>query len=196
MPKVDCHLSMRPLLEEDRQCGDVGLIKEFDEQCFVALVDALGHGAGAYEVALMAKQFLEEHCHGALEEVMQGLHRCLKGTRGAVAALCRLHIATGSLRFVGVGNISTRVLGPHAFRMVPWDGIVGYMMTPPKEQTAKLYAGDILVMHSDGIKEHFDTFEYTGLLRGTAKSIASGLLNQFGKKDDDASCLVLRYYND
>jgi negative regulator of sigma-B (phosphoserine phosphatase) len=194
--KVDCHLSIRPLLGEDSQCGDIGLINEFEGHCFVALVDVLGHGAGAYEVALMAKQFLAQHCHEALEEVMQGLHLCLKGTRGAVAALCRLHLATGCLSFVGVGNISTRVLGPHSFRLVPRDGIVGYMMMAPKEQTAKLYAGDLLVMHSDGIKENFDTLECAGLLRGTAKSIASGLLNQFGKKEDDASCLVLRYYND
>ena len=196
MPKVDCHLSKRPLLGEDSQCGDVGIISEFDGHCFVALVDVLGHGQGAYEVALIAKQFLEQHCHEAVEDVMQGLHLCLKGTRGAVAALCRLHIASGSMRYVGVGNISTKVLGSHAFRLVPRDGIVGYMMMSPKEQTAKLYAGDILVMHSDGIKENFDTFEYAGLLRGTAKSIASGLLNKFGKKEDDASCLVLRYYND
>ena len=144
----------------------------------------------------MAKQFLEQHCHEGLENVMQGLHLCLKGTRGAVAALCRLHIATGSLGFVGVGNISTKVLGPHPLRMVPRDGIVGYMMMSPKEQTVKLYLGDILVMHSDGIKENIDTFEYAGLLKGKAQSIASGLLNQFGKKEDDASCLVLRYYND
>ena len=196
VPKVDCHLSERPLLGEDNKCGDIGVINEFEGHCFVALVDVLGHGQGAYEVALIAKQFLEQHCNEALGDVVQGLHMCLKGTRGAVVALCRLHIPTGCLKFVGVGNISTRVLGSHTFRLVPRDGIVGYMMTPPKEQTAKLYAGDILVMHSDGIKENFDTFEFARLSRGTAKSIASGLLNQFGKKEDDASCLVLRYYDD
>jgi hypothetical protein len=31
---------------------------------------------------------------------------------------------------------------------------------------------------------------------GNAKSIAVGLLNQFGKKNDDASCIALRYLGD
>lgn len=194
MRKVDCHLSKRPLLGEEDTCGDIGIIKEFDDYCFVALIDVLGHGPNAYKVALTAKEFLDQHCQEALEGVMQGLHTCLRQTRGAVVALCRLHISTGAMSFVGVGNISTRVLGRRNFRLVPRDGIVGYIMGSPKEQIVNLFSGDILIMHSDGIKEHFDTFEYAELFRGSAESIASGLLHEFGRKEDDASCLVLRYY--
>lgn len=196
MRKLDCHISKRPLLGEDYICGDIGVINEYEGHCFVALVDVLGHGQGAYEVALIVKKFLEQHYRETMEDVMQELHMRLKGTRGAVAALCRLHIPTGSLKFIGVGNITTRVFGSLTFRLVPSDGIVGYSMRRPREQTTTIFAGDFLVMHSDGVKEHFDTFEFARLSRGTAKSIASGLLDQFGKSDDDASCLVARYYND
>jgi serine phosphatase RsbU (regulator of sigma subunit) len=88
------------------------------------------------------------------------------------------------------------VLGPRNSRFVSGDGIVGYMMTTPREQNLKLFAGDVLVMYSDGIKEHFDLSEYPGILTGNAKSIAGGLLNQFGKKNDDVSCIALKYLGD
>ena len=77
--------------------------------------------------------------------------------------------------------------------MFPEMEIVGYMMSTVKEQTVKLLAGDVLVMHSDGIKEHFELSECPEILSGTAESIATALLEQFWKQNDDASCIVLRY---
>jgi len=193
MSRVDCYLVKRALTLKEDECGDTGVIKDFDGRCFLALVDALGHGREAHDVALMAQAYLEQNCREEPVDVMQGLHACLKGTRCAVAAICRLDTETGELIYVGMGNITVRVLGPNAFRFVSRDGIVGYMMTTPREQTLKLVVGDVLVMHSDGIKEHFELSECPGILTGTAKSIATGLLRQFGKENDDASCLVLRY---
>lgn len=196
MSRVDCYLVKRALTLKKTDCGDTGVIKEFDGQCFLALVDVLGHGSEAHDVALMAQKYLEQNYRQELVDVMQGLHACLKGTRGAVAALCRLDTKTGKLTYVGIGNITVRVLGPRNSRFVSRDGIVGYMMSTPREQNLKLFAGDALVMYSDGIKEHFELSESPGILTGTAKSIAVGLLNQFGKKNDDASCIALRYLGD
>ena len=70
------------------------------------------------------------------------------------------------------------------------------MLFRSREQTLKLFAGDVLVMYSDGIKEHFELSEYPGILTGNAKSIAVGLLNQFGKQNDDVSCIALKYLGD
>ncbi len=156
----------------------------------------LGHGSEAHTVALNAQKYLEQNYRQELIDVLDGLHACLRGTRGAVAALCRLNTETGELIYVGIGNITVRVLGPRNSRLVSGNGIVGYMMSTLKEQTLKLFAGDVLVMYSDGIKEHFEPSECRGILMGNAKSIAVGLLNQFGKKNDDASCIVLRYLGD
>ena len=196
MSRVDCYLIKRALTLREADCGDTGVIKEFDGQCFIALVDVLGHGSEAHDVALIAQKYLEQNYCEELVDVMQGLHACLKGTRGAVAAVCRLNTETGELIYVGIGNITVRVLGPRKARFVSGDGIVGYMMTTPREQNLKLFAGDLLVMYSDGIKEHFELSEYPGILTGNAKSIAVGLLNQFGKKNDDVSCIALKYLGD
>ena len=196
MPKVDYYMLKRALTLRETDCGDTGVIKEFDGQYFLALVDVLGHGSEAHTVALSAQKYLEQNYRQELIDVMDGLHACLKGTRGAVVALCRLNIGTGKLIYVGIGNITVRVLGPRNFRFVSRDGIVGYMVSNLKQQTLKLSAGDVLVMYSDGIKEHFQLSESPGILTGTATSIALGLLNQFGKKNDDASCIALKYLGD
>ena len=196
MSKVDYYLVKRALTQREADCGDTGVIKEFDGQCFLALVDVLGHGREAHTVALIAQEYLEHNYREELVEVMDGLHMCLKGTRGAVAALCRLNTKTGKLIYVGIGNITVRVLGPRNSRLVSRDGIVGYMMSTLKERTLKLFAGDVLVMYSDGIEEHFELSHSPEMLTDTAKSIAVGLLNQFGKRNDDASCIALRYLGD
>jgi serine phosphatase RsbU (regulator of sigma subunit) len=196
MSKVDYYLVKRALTLRETDCGDTGVIKEFDGQCFLALVDVLGHGSEAHAVALIAKKYLEQNYRQELIDVMDGLHACLKGTRGAVAALCHLDTGTGKLIYVGIGNITVRVLGPRNSRFVSRDGVVGYMMSTLKEQILKLFAGDVLVMYSDGIKEHFELSESPGILTGTAKSIAVELLNEFGKKNDDASCIALKYLGD
>lgn len=196
MPKIDYHLVKQALTQREADCGDTGVIKEFDGQCFLALVDVLGHGSEAHTAALSAQKYLEQNYRQGLIDVMKGLHAWLRGTRGAVAALCRLDVKTGNLIYVGTGNITVRVLGPRNYRFVSRDGIVGYMMSTLKEQSLKLFAGDVLVMYSDGIKEHFELSESPGILTGTAKSIAVGLLNHFGKRNDDASCIALRYLGD
>jgi phosphoserine phosphatase RsbX len=193
MPRVESCLVKRALSREETECGDTGVIKEFDGQCFLALVDVLGHGREAHEVALMAQTYLEQNCREEPGDVMKGLHSCLKGTRGAVAAICRLNTETGELTSVGIGNITVRVLGPRAFRLISGDGIVGYMISSVRKHVSKLFAGDVLVMYSDGIREHFELYECAGLLTGGAKTIATGLLKQFGKENDDAACIVLRY---
>ncbi len=196
MSKVDYYLVKRALTLRETDCGDTGIIQEFNGQCFLALVDVLGHGSEAHAVALNAQKYLEQNYRQELIDVLDGLHACLRGTRGAVAALCRLNTENGELIYVGIGNITVRVLGPRNSRLVSGNGIVGYMMSTLKEQTLKLFAGDVLVMYSDGIKEHFEPSECRGILMGNAKSIAVGLLNQFGKKNDDASCIALRYLGD
>jgi phosphoserine phosphatase RsbX len=194
VPRVDAYLVKRAMLGDPGECGDTGVLRVGDSLCLAALVDVLGHGRGAHDVAIMA----EEHLLGispdtGLTEVMNGLHDRLKGTRGAVASLCRIDMGTGLFRFVGVGNITTRIMGRAPQRLVSRDGVIGYKMTAPREESAVLSLGDIVIMHSDGVSENGDWLEHPELLTGRAREIAEGVLEYFGKQNDDASCLVIRY---
>lgn len=193
MGRIDCHIALRPLLPGPDQCGDVGLLLEYGDECLLTLVDALGHGGEAYRVACLAKEFVSSHFREDPAAIVTGLHGHLKGTRGAVAAICRLNLRSGNLAYVGIGNITVRVFGARPVTFVPRSGVVGYMMPAPRVTQAKLLPGDLLLMHSDGIHEHRDPAACGGLFRECAEAVSSGLLALFGKEDDDASCIALRY---
>jgi PAS domain S-box-containing protein len=86
-----------------------------------------------------------------------------------VAFLCRLDLATGELRYAGVGNISARVFGGNdPLRLSSKDGVVGYMISTPREGVHRLISRDVLTLSSDGVRDHFDAFEHPDLLRGEA----------------------------
>lgn len=193
MPRVDHYLLKHSLMGNEDECGDAGVIIENNQTCFLALIDGVGHGSEACSAAIVARDFLLKNYGGDLVDIMNDLHACLKGSRGAVAALCRLDIASGELQHVGVGNITVRIFGSDDRRLISKDGIIGYMITNPKEQREKMYPGEILLLSSDGIKEHFDPDVHPGLLTGSAREIASKIYAKFGKNGDDASCIVLRY---
>lgn len=193
MSNIDLGITLRALLGVESQCGDIGVIKEYDNQCFLALVDVLGHGSEAREVALSAKEYLENNYREDLINIINGLHEHLKGTRGAVVAMCHLNILTGELTYVGIGNITVRTFGAKPTRLVPRDGIIGYRMRKSEKHIIKLYPGDTILIYSDGIKEHFDVIDCADILKDNAGNIAIRILERFGNKNDDASCIVLKY---
>lgn len=193
---AECHLAIRPHGCLSADCGDTGLIIRFDNQVFLALVDVLGKGKEACQVALLAKEYLEQNCPSEPADILKGLHGCLKGGRGAVAAVCCFDGATGLLRCAGIGNITVRIFGARRCRFVWRDGIIGYIMPAPREQTAVLTGGDVLIMHSDGVKEHVEEYQIRSLLSGNAEFIATEMIHKFGKSEDDASCIALRCQND
>ncbi|MBF0226512.1 MAG: SpoIIE family protein phosphatase [Desulfobacterales bacterium] len=193
MHEIDYYIVKRSFTGWDDECGDTGVVWIYKKQCFIALIDVLGHGPEAHEVAVLAENYILEHHHQSLVDIMNGLHVHLKGTRGAVAAMCRINLIDDILNYIIVGNISVRLYGTNPLRLISRDGIVGYMITNPKEAQIKLYPGDIIVLSSDGLREHFNLEDCPGILTGSAKNIASEMLNFLDKGNDDASCIVLRY---
>ncbi|TIH12984.1 stage II sporulation protein E [Marinifilum sp. JC120] len=191
---VDCHLIKKCLLIHEDECGDAGYIRQETRSCFFALIDGLGHGRAASMASSAAIHYLESNDDLDLTELMQGMHGALIGTRGAVAALCRLNLDTGRMDYTGVGNICTRVFGGiDNFRFVPSDGVVGYHLPTLLVKYVSLSPGDVVMLYSDGIKESFEEFECPGLLVGSAEDIAGRVFSHFYKGDDDGSCLVVRY---
>lgn len=193
MASIDFGMCYRAMLGPDSECGDITFMKQYNNQCFFALIDVLGHGSEARKIAILAERYLEENYKNNIIDLINGLHLHLKGTRGAVVALCHLEISTGELTYIGIGNITVRVFGGKAIRLTPKGGIVGYKITTPRSNKLKLNPEDIVIMYSDGIKEHFDIVECAALLKEEAQEISDGILKQFGKKNDDASCIVLKY---
>jgi len=175
------------------ESGDLALTYGDERACLIALIDVLGHGANARKVAVKAGECVEELQSESPSAIIEGLHRRLAGTRGAVAAVCRFDAESGLLRYAGVGNIALRTIGRQSESFITADGVLGYGVVHAAVKEQKLLPGTTLIMHSDGISTHFDILEFPGLPYKSAAAIAQGLLERFGARDDDASCIVMKY---
>lgn len=194
MAELDYALAIRPFPgNKVDECGDIGVVREYGNKLFFAIVDVLGHGREAHELATVVRDYLEKEYRRGLVEMMEGLHELLKLSRGAVAGLGLLDRESGELRYVGVGNITARKLGGSSLRLVPRQGIVGYAMRTLREETAQLDDGDVLVLHTDGVQERFDLSDYPQIAIDDADTICRQIIKRFGKQEDDAACIALRY---
>jgi phosphoserine phosphatase RsbX len=187
---IDYFISEKPL---ELVNGDTGFICFGEEKVFVGIVDGSGHGPEAHTIAQASRDFLEKNKDGELPGLMKGLHENLRGTRGGVAIIGKLDHEARQFRYVGIGNIVLRKFGKSSERAVTQDGVIGYQIRTPKEKLMQISGGDVLVMHTDGITSYFDENDYPGILKDDAKTIANNLIKKFGKNDDDATCIVIRF---
>ena len=193
MGKTEYGLTARAL--QGDECGDAGLMLEHREVLLCALIDGVGHGPNAASAAEMAKNYIEANSEAPLTEILQGMHEVLKSTQGAVACLCRIDLKSGQLIMSGIGNITCRIFrGLDSERLLSREGILGYMVSSPREHSYRLDNSDLLLMHSDGVREHFELFEYPGILKGNATAVAERIVETLGKNNDDASCLAVRFF--
>ncbi len=173
--------------------GDAAVVREKDHLLFAAIVDVLGHGREANELAVDIEKFLIAQWSCSVVDLMDRLHEYLIGTRGAVAGLCLLDRRSGLLRYTGTGNTVIRRFGSGEARLLSRPGIVGGSRRTPKEEQMTLTPGDVVLLYTDGVKDRFELSEYPQLLHHTAESITRAVVQRFGKDHDDATCLALRY---
>ena len=187
---IDHFIAERPLESVN---GDAGFVQVAEEQLFVGLVDGAGHGPEAHSIAQTSLDFLEKNKHEGLPCLMKELHDHLRGTRGGVAIIGKLNTEALQFHYVGIGNIVLRKFGKSSERAVMQDGVIGYQIRTPKEKIMTMSSGDILVLHTDGISTNFDVSDYPDIIKDDAKTIGYNLIKKFGKNDDDATCIVIRF---
>jgi len=164
--------------------GDAVVIRHHGDMTLVAVIDVLGHGPTAAEVADQAVHHLEQSPLGTAIEVIEGLHGALRGTRGAAAAICVMR--DDQLRGCSVGNVEVRVLGsPVAVLSTP--GILGQRHHRLREFVGRLVTGDRLVCFSDGISSRTPFAELRGLRRD---ELCAVLMQQYRRSHDDATVVV------
>lgn len=173
--------------------GDAAVQVRRPDGAFVAVIDVLGHGPSARRAADLAVAELLASADPDLTEVLRRLHEALRGGPGAALAVAFAERAGGRLRFAGVGNVAGRVLGAAEVRLVGRDGVVGQGRRSPREQTAVLRPGDLLLLTTDGVTGRFGPDEYPGLAFDAAERVARTVVARWGRPHDDALCLALRY---
>jgi negative regulator of sigma-B (phosphoserine phosphatase) len=145
--RVIAHLSMPKIGEEAN--GDRVIVREdASGQALVGVIDALGHGHGAEEVAMKAHELLSTTPLDDLSDLMERLHARLRGSRGAAATLCLL--ARGQIQACGVGNVEFRCQETDIpFLLSP--GILGGRVQRFRVSSAKTVPDTRLVFYSDGL---------------------------------------------
>ena len=181
---------VRPLAGED-VAGDACLVERWSRGVVVVVSDGLGHGPAAAE----ASRVLLAHVRGAiempLEQIFAGAHRALLKTRGVVATLARVDEGAGRVDVAGIGNVTTRLLQGAAMPLhllVP-PGVLGGAYRPMRTQSVSFAVGDLLVMHTDGIRSRFDLAPLQSL---PPDELARAVVGEHGKTTDDAACAVVR----
>jgi len=177
----------------ERVNGDAVFASVENDHLFIGVIDGAGHGPEAHEIAQASCRFLDDNKNLALPDLMSALHESLRGTRGGVAIIGKLNYESLEFSYVGIGNVVLRKVGNTSQRAVMQDGVIGYQIRTPHEKSIQFVPGDVLIMHSDGITSQFDQDDYPGMLRDNAETIANNLIDKFGKNNDDATCIVIRF---
>jgi len=190
---LETGLEILPMPGEQRS-GDTGMIEAKDGLLTATLIDVLGHGDQAADLADKTSRALS--AWGDLQplDTIERLHQQFRGSRGMVASCASIHADTGILEYCGIGNISARIFGSRTHQFVNRDGVVGYRMVSPKTHMFQLQAGDVFIMHSDGITSRFYNEDIGSKLDLPAQKIAEHIMHSYNKGTDDTSCLVVKVH--
>ena len=173
--------------------GDAFVIKKWEENALVAVIDGLGHGQYAHRASQKAKEYIENHFMQSLKDIFRGVGRNCYATRGVVMAIVHIKWNLQKFSFASIGNIEARIFNsPEKFNFVLRRGIVGLNAPNPVVTEHIWHPGNIMILHSDGLRTHWDWRDFPYLQQKPAQEIAGGLLRNLSKDTDDATIVVIK----
>ncbi len=182
--RIDVSHVSRPKVGELAN-GDRALYRVEEQRALFAVIDGLGHGPEAAQVAETAVNLLGSiPLEMSTSEVMRLLHERLSGSRGAAGTVCLLR--SGVLEACAVGNVELRsadVRLPLVFSA----GILGVRVAKFHVCRAPLTAKARLVLFSDGISSRTPIEDYRRLSSGAA---CDAIFGKHRRVEDDATVLI------
>jgi anti-sigma regulatory factor (Ser/Thr protein kinase) len=173
--------------------GDAVSITRVEGHVLLAVVDGLGHGRDANTAAKAVTRFLRKDGDADLAHVMGRLNERLRGTVGAAVSLCTIDLESAAIRYLAVGNTVLRIEGERSRRIGAVAGTVGTQLAKIRVESAHLAAGEVLVIHTDGISDRAGLEDYPQMRYQPVSTVAETLVTRFGKHHDDATALVARF---
>jgi len=176
--------------------GDSYLVKEFPGGLLIAALDGLGHGDDAAAAAQKATHILEAHTQESVIALLKRCHEALRDSRGAVMSLVSVNGLDESMTWAGVGNVEGLLLRarPGTRRqqesLLLRPGVLGIQLPAWQASILPLAEGDTIILATDGIQPDFGR---EVKVNQAPQQIATRILSQFAKGNDDALVLVARY---
>ncbi|EEY99695.1 serine phosphatase RsbU regulator of sigma subunit [Vibrio sp. RC586] len=179
------------------EAGDGYLVYQNEDDLLVVIIDALGHGTHAAELARAMEKYLKEKANFDLTWLMKSLHERFLGSLGA--AVTMLHLDSRNYQFsgIGIGNNLLRKVNRRTQSFYAQPGIVGEMIPSLREFQGAFQPQDWFVLTTDGIRENLDLDEAGApWLQHSARQIASYYMEHFSKYHDDATVIVVRCHHE
>jgi anti-sigma regulatory factor (Ser/Thr protein kinase) len=159
----------------------------------IMLVDGAGHGVEAARAAKLAADIFASNAAASCEAIVATMHSALSATRGAVVGVARIDVAARIVRFVGIGNITARlILTEESRHMVSHNGTMGHVAPRIREFTYPFTGDPLVILHSDGLTTRWSHSAYPGLAGQHPSLIAGVLLRDHRRGRDDASVVAMR----
>lgn len=166
-------------------CGDDVVVVHGPGAVLVAVVDALGHGERAAEVARALRASLEgADVSLGLRAIFERSHADLRGSRGA--AMTAILVGESELEACGVGNVALRSEGL-ALSFVPSPGVIGARLLRLRTARCARARGARIAIASDGVSSRFSL----SLTLGRDAAEACRELFELHVKDHDDATLVV-----
>ncbi len=95
--------------------------------------------------------------------------------------------------FASVGNIEARIFpSSELFHFAIRRGVIGLNAPNPVVTEHPWPPGNMLVLHSDGLRTHWSWKDFPRVAEQPAKSLAQEFLRSLAKEEDDATVIVVR----
>ncbi|TLD71947.1 serine/threonine protein kinase [Phragmitibacter flavus] len=177
-------------------CGDsLGYLDLGGGRQRLMVADGLGHGPLAADASLAAIATFKSNPHLDLISLLQKVHTALKSTRGAAVAVAEVDANTQKLLYAGVGNIAGSIVHQvdEYSHLVSMNGTLGMACGRIQQFSYAWQPESLLVMTSDGVKNHWRLDRYPGLINRHPSLIAGVLFRDYARDNDDATAAVLRF---
>jgi len=174
-------------------CGDGYAVTGTRDHMVFALIDGLGHGAGAATATrVIADTLLAASPSADIGSLLADAHAAARRTRGAAIAVARYLAASGEIEFCGTGNITTAIVSPGAKprHLVSTEGTIGHAFHRTLPMRLPLGPDQRLLMASDGIKSGWTSADGAAAHHLPPPLQAARILLQHGRATDDASVLI------
>jgi len=159
----------------------------------ILVADGLGHGAGAAQASRRAIEVFHDNSQRPPGQIVERLHAGLRGTRGAAVAVVEIWKRERRLNFAGLGNIAGVLLsGLTSKNLVSHNGTAGVEARRVQEFPHEWTGDSLLVMHSDGLAQHWSLASHRGLMAKPPSVIAGLLYRDHRRVRDDVTVLVAR----
>ena len=193
MSKIDMGSFVRPYPGQ-RVSGDATFLKEHDQGYFACIIDGMGHGENAHQMAEQVISHTTRHWSPDIKSCLEQLNKDMQGSLGAAVGMAFINLKQMLISCATIGNTKLRVIGEQSNWGLASDGILGQYKRSIKTTQLNFELNDLILLYTDGLSSFFPLDEYPGnLQRDDCTLIVRNLVHQFGKRHDDASCIALRY---